>query len=245
MPEEFDPRWEYFAADSEVLEAVLLNGQRVSGRQQVVSSFYQEDVRTGKVRTAGVRFSRGNPATDTYQGVMSEKPPDLGPSMADMASRKCQCGKEFIPRRKNQAWCSPNCWRRNGGDIRGSAGAGRPRTLADIPCAYCGILFRPWNRTSRCCSRSCATHTYWATRVDNGKPRFRTTNKERLQRFRDMYLTGSRMRDIAEELQVHQLTLRVYRKKLALPPRPTGHSHAATNKWLQEVSCLIPQQAAC
>jgi hypothetical protein len=42
---------------------------------------------------------------------------------------------------------------------------GRPRTLADLPCAYCGKSFRPRHATTRFCSLACGNSSRF-----NAKP---------------------------------------------------------------------------
>jgi hypothetical protein len=47
---------------------------------------------------------------------------------------------------------------------------GRPRTLADVACAYCGKSFRPRHATTRFCSLSCSNTSRYNARPE--RPRY-------------------------------------------------------------------------
>ncbi len=157
MPEEFDPAWEYYAADTEVDEAVhgghprrfsTPDGWGVCDRRGYRRTWWGKspviggvDLPRGICGLCGRRYDRRNPASRYCSGVCywesRVKPP---------ATVACECGKEFTTK-TGRKYCSPGCI---------PLPPQCRRVLPDqIGCRNCGTEFRPRNSRTRFCSHDC------------------------------------------------------------------------------------------
>jgi hypothetical protein len=203
---DISPAWEYYAPDP---EAEFFVGCRPAGGFDGLS--HVADFRAERMgANPGVRFGRGNP--DHFAGRLAPERP-RAPRKAEPGIRVCPtCGLWFRPDvwRPGKKHCSAPCYKP----------AGRPRTpaCADRPCAVCGAAFRPESPGASYCSPACFRST--------GRFRAPPPPPDAVRRCGEMFAAGMRVADIAAALAVSMPTVKRWRRRAGVPPRPTGnHSH--------------------
>jgi hypothetical protein len=204
MPEEFDPEWEYFEPDPEIAE-VLVSHSRVSLAEMVFGG-----VRPGEDQGAsGFRFGVGNP--DAPRGKVAPLTSRDVEQVYKAIQRdhihyhvRCEgCGGYFLPDKNSRKYCSNECYIR----------LGAARILEDIPCTTCGKVFRPRESGRKYCSVPCS----------QARPGKGPTPKVDDLQFKQMYLSGTPMLEIANAFGVQLAQCKRVRRRLGLRPRgPRG-----------------------
>ena len=82
-----------------------------------------------------------------------------------------ECGKTFISERYNALTCSSECLRKRQCRIKKEQRDAVRVELQDIPCGYCGKMFKPRNKMSKYCSKEC--------RLEDAKAQKRAETKTR------------------------------------------------------------------
>jgi hypothetical protein len=147
MPEQFDPRWEFFQADPEVLEVLDMTTKASSLELLGVYDSYRPQERAGiakKDMVSGFRLGHGNPdRQSSFRLGRSKKPVGSEPKLTD---KVCQgCGKVFLPDRSSRRYCSMDC----------RPFMGRTKEIPDRTCPTCGVVFSTDRKSQRYCSRVC------------------------------------------------------------------------------------------
>lgn len=194
MPELFDPAWEYFEPDPEIAEALEVH-QRFNLWDLV------GDDRLAKYENLGMRFGIGNPDHCRFK-LARPRPERLNLSRL-VYHRNCRtCGTLFLPDRESRWYCSQKC----------RPHPGKPKSLPEYACARCGVRFQPRTACRKFCSPECSQRSH-------GGPKSRID----LEVFREMYLSGKPMKEIATAFAVNVSQCQRARRKLGLKPRgPRG-----------------------
>lgn len=236
MPEEFDPRWEYWTPDPEIAEAM--------GAVEFGVELFERKSFRGGSRGKVEGFRIGHPKGGRFKlGIPRGRPRET------IEPRRCEnrkCNRWFTPLRDERKYCSRQCipgnarqlpesrdceycnvtfvplWQRHtfcSADCANRAQkkqhAARPRrkpgrkvTLADKTCR-CGATFHPRREHQKHCSIECRP---------GNRPKL--IDDAELSR---LYLAGVSFTDIARAFGVTRPACRDAAKRLGLPPR-----HAVT-----------------
>ncbi len=139
MPEELDPRWEYWVPSEEMEE---LLGDYVESPEERYQSLF--DHRAYNTQSLGIRYGYGNP--NRFNGRLA--PERYQVERDSIRDRKCpNCSYWFTPDRRNSIHCSNRCYKRKG--------RRRERPL-ERNCKQCLTPFEPLYLEHIYCSRVCA-----------------------------------------------------------------------------------------
>lgn len=197
MPEDIDPRWEYWTADPEIAEA--MGAAEVSGFDGLP---WVDDGRTGRAVAVGFRFGRGGASlsfTEFRLGRPKAERPDRRPS------KRCrQCSRLFCPLKPEQVYCSWSCYHEE-------------RVARLAPCGWCGD--RVPQSGQRYCSLRCSGRACSVTR--HGSPRHLDWD-----RIVTLYQSGLTLTAVAAAVGTNRAAVRtavarrgVYRPGKSGPPR--------------------------
>lgn len=202
MPEQFDPAWEYWAPDPEIVEAMAVpKPSRFDGLAQT-----DEYLRIDQL---GFRLGRAQP--DHY---MPAQAPYWEEPWEDVAVdpawrlRECRvCAEPFRVLSKGQFYCGRSCGATKSPQCQ--------RTLPDAVCLnpLCKRTFRVRNDGQKYCCTAC-----------------RTPPNQKLppERFMKLVLAGHSYAEIAREYGVDRSACCKMANRLGLPKRSAEHAQPAT-----------------
>lgn len=196
MPDEFDPMWEYWVGDDEVISYLRDNSQ-VDLNNMIVDLLENSE---SKKSGAGMRFGSGDPDSFLPCRFGKSKTPDP-PPLKYAICPTCKFRFEEIRHGTRRRFCSSAC-------SAGKTGGFKPGAVKSRRCP-CGKEFVNKREREKFCSISCSN-----------KQRGRLgTNDELSDKFREMWLRGDTRPQIELALGISEKTVKVWRDKLGLPKR--------------------------
>lgn len=191
---EFDPDWEYYQADLDVLAGVY-------GDSYNIANILFGSTGRGDLERIGM-WVGAKPGWRRLQLAYVKEEYVDDELCYHRACKKC--GAMFLPKDRQHWHCSRAC----------KPSPGRPRSLAPVFCAYCRSQFPPVRAGQLYCTTACRqAHTGVVG------PRSKTLTPEKREELTRLYTAGEKLKVIAQALGVIVPTVQKWRRLCGLAPR--------------------------